>query len=161
MLVPRADRPATGRIAVGVGGTDASRSALAWAHAEATARLADLVVVHAWQAHPASPREVLRPGLARIAQRGREEERLRRWVGDVVGDDSVELRVAHGGPLDELLAATRDADLIALGRSVGGPLKQLVHGTIGTDLERPADCPVAVIPARRGDRRGTADRSGR
>jgi nucleotide-binding universal stress UspA family protein len=146
VVVPDTERAPTGRVVVGVCGTPASRAALAWAADEARLRWADLVVVEAWQLHPASAREFLRPARS-IAERQKiADGRLRRWVGDQINPALVELHSLHGAPLDRLLELGVDADLIVLGRHAHGPLSQLVHGSVGDDLMRLAQCPVAVVP---------------
>jgi nucleotide-binding universal stress UspA family protein len=146
VAVPDSEGRATGRVVVGVCGTDASRRALRWAADAAALRGADLVVVYAWQLHPASARDVLRPTRALPAQREAALERVRAWVHAVLGVTDVEVHAHHGGPLDALLEHSDDADLIVLGRNSHAGRAKVLHGAVIDDLTGLAPCPVAVIP---------------
>jgi nucleotide-binding universal stress UspA family protein len=146
VVVPDTERPPTRRVVVGVCGTGASHVALRWAAVEARLRAADLVVVHAWQLHPAAMKDVLRPGRVIPAQQPAALERLRGWVDTVLGTAEVKLHALHGGPLDRLLEVSDEADLIVLGRSTHPGIGRVLHGAVSDDLSGLAPCPVAVIP---------------
>jgi nucleotide-binding universal stress UspA family protein len=139
-------RRATRRVVVGVNGSAASLGALAWAAQEAQLQVADLVVVHAWQVHPTSARQVLQPALAMSGQQGAALDRLRGWVREALGTVDVELHAIHGGPLDRLLDLSADADLLVLGRGTPSGVGRWLHGAVSDDLTALAPCPVAVIP---------------
>jgi nucleotide-binding universal stress UspA family protein len=147
VVVPDAERRPTGRVVAAVSFGETSRTALRWAAAEAGRRCARLVVVHAWQVHPASAADMLQPGRAIPTQRGAEQTRLRSWVRFVLGADlDVEVEATHGGPLDALLDLGGDADLIVLGRRAHSGVSRLLHDALGNDLTTLAPCPVAVVP---------------
>jgi nucleotide-binding universal stress UspA family protein len=146
VLMSTVERRETGRVVVGICGTDASRAAFAWAVAEAKRRRADLVVVHAWQLHPSSARELVLPSRALPVHQQSADDELRTWVDSMGGPTGVELRARHGGPLDQLLDAGADADLIVVGRHAHGPVGQFIHGALGDDLARLARCPVVLVP---------------
>jgi nucleotide-binding universal stress UspA family protein len=55
--------------------------------------------------------------------------------------------VRRGVPVDELVRASRDADLLVIGTNKTGVLVGAVHGTLPLRLAAHAGCPVAVIPA--------------
>jgi nucleotide-binding universal stress UspA family protein len=146
VVVPDVARPLTGRVVVGVCGSETSRVALRWAAEEARLRGALLVAVHAWQVRPTCAWEVFDPDRAVPAQRAAALDRLRGWVRAVVDPSEVELHATHGGPLDGLLEVARDADVMVLGRGNHSGLGRWLHGAVGDDLSGLAPCPVAVIP---------------
>jgi nucleotide-binding universal stress UspA family protein len=137
----------TARVVVGVCGTAASHAAVRWAAAEAACRGAELVLVHAWQAFPASVSEVLRPAQGAAARALAASRRLNGWAeaaGWTPGD--VVLRPERGAPLDVLVARSGEADLVVLGRS-DGSRGGLLHEALGEDVAGLALCPVALVPA--------------
>jgi nucleotide-binding universal stress UspA family protein len=146
VIIPETGRRPTGRIVVGVSGSGAARTALAWAAHEAELREADLVAVHAWQVRPTSPQELLFPSRAVPVQQGTAMHRLRGWVDAVQGAASIAVRVVHAAPLDAIIELSRDADLLVLGRGTHSWLAGLLHPAICTDLPALVCCPVAVIP---------------
>jgi nucleotide-binding universal stress UspA family protein len=146
VVVPDSERPLTGRIAVGVCGTQASNVALQWAAGEAQLRHAALLVCYVWQVHLSSVQDVLHPARLIPAQREAAQERIHQWVRQVLGPSQIELRITYGGPLDGLLDASTDADMIVVGRNVRFGLSRLLHGAVSDDLSGIAPCPVVVIP---------------
>jgi nucleotide-binding universal stress UspA family protein len=146
VVVPGGERAVRGRVLVGAGCTQASRNALRWAAEAARLRRAQLVVVHAWQAHPASARDVLQPARSLPAQQSAAMDRLHAWVRGTLGNVDAELHATHGGPVDALLALSADADLLVLGRSTHFGLGRALHGAVGEDLTALAPCPIAVVP---------------
>jgi nucleotide-binding universal stress UspA family protein len=148
VIVPEAERPLTGRVVAGVRRSETSRNALRWAADEAQRRLAQLVVVHAWQLHLASAKDLLQPTRAIPAQRDAAHDRLQAWVHSVLGSVDAEVNTTHGGPLDALLRLSADADLIVLGRSTHSGFSRVLHGAVGADLSGLAPCPIALIPSQ-------------
>lgn len=146
VIVPGAQRPPTGRVLVGVNGSETSRDALRWAADEARRRLDRLVVLHAWQLHPKRARDVLRPARAIAAQEGAAHDRLHGWVHSVLGAVDAELMATRGAPLDALLRASAEADLLVLGRRTLSGVARLLGGAVASDLIGRASCPVALIP---------------
>jgi len=146
VIVPDREAAATGRVVVAVCGTDASCTALRWAENEARLRADTLVVIYVWQAPLASP-GLLHPASAVPLHRTGAGDRLRGWVHASLGRDDVELHAVPGGPLDALLAAGMDADLLVVGRSrPRSALGRLTHASLSSDLSGLAPCPVAVVP---------------
>ncbi|HYZ56960.1 MAG TPA: universal stress protein [Streptosporangiaceae bacterium] len=146
VIVPDVGRPPTGCVLVGVNGSETSRDALRWAADEARRRLDRLVVLYAWQVHPNRARDVLRPARAVSAQRGAAHDRLHGWVQSVLGTVDAELIATHGGPLDALLHASAEADLLVLGHRTRSGVARLLGGAVASDLTGLAPCPVALIP---------------
>lgn len=148
VVLHHTDQPVRGQVVVGVCGTDASREALRWGADEARRRGARLAVVHAWQVHPTSPTEALHPARAVTAQGRTAQQRLEGWIQATLGTAPVELLLVHGPRLEALLEASRDADLLVLGRGLHSVFDRLLHGTIGDDLSALASCPVVGVPAK-------------
>jgi nucleotide-binding universal stress UspA family protein len=125
VIVPDPQRPPTGRVVVGVNGSKTSHEALRWAAGAVRLRQDRLTVAHAWQLTPCRSRDVLRPARAVPAQRA-AAERLHGWVHSVPGAIDAELMTAHGAPLDALLRASTEADLLVLGHHTRpGPARLL------------------------------------
>lgn len=146
VVVPDQDIGLQRRVVVGVCGTDASRTALCWAAEHARRREMELRVVHAWQLHPHGARDLLQPAKALSVQHDQAADHLQDWVRSVLGAQPAELVARHGGPLDELLAAADDADLLVIGRSTHTGRHRVLHGVLGQDLSRLVPCALAVIP---------------
>ncbi len=147
VVVPDTELSPTGRIVVGVCGTEASDAALRWAAHEAQLRHAVLLVCYAWQVHPNSFHDVLHSARALPAQEAAASRCIHQWVRQVLGGQQIHIQLTHGGPLDGLLQASTDADLMVVGRSVHAGLSRLLHGAVSNDLSGLAPCPVAVIPS--------------
>jgi nucleotide-binding universal stress UspA family protein len=147
VVVPDAERAATGRVVVAVCGTEISGAALRWAASEALLRADDLVVIYVWQSALVRP-DLLHPAPSSLLERDAAVDRMRGWVHTSLGRDDVELHAVPGGPLDALLDASVDADLLVVGRSrPRSALGRLTHASLSSDLSGLVPCPVAVIPA--------------
>jgi nucleotide-binding universal stress UspA family protein len=145
VIVPDTIPPSTGRVVVAVSHGETSRETLRWAADEARRRQARLVVIHAWQLRASSAQELLRPSRAVDAHRGEAHDQLHAWVADVLGDIDADMNAVHGGPLDVVLQAAADADLLVLGRGTHTVLGRLIYDTVGNDLSSLAPCPIAFI----------------
>ncbi|MFD6098470.1 universal stress protein [Nocardiopsis flavescens] len=135
-----------GRIVVGVDGSPPSRRALRFALREALATGASVTVVHA--------RGTGAPAAGTASGRG---------PGDVVAGElaeAVDGRTAHldveavrveGDPVQALLEAGADADMIVVGSRGRGGVHGLVLGSVGQGVLNRAGVPVAVLPPRAGE----------
>ncbi|MET7651846.1 MULTISPECIES: universal stress protein [unclassified Streptomyces] len=139
----------TGPITAGVDGTDESLAALAWAAREAVRRDLGLRVVHAWRFQPNAAVDV--------ADRDAQE----RWVRDSVRQAvatvaerhpglTVSTDVQEGGPVESLVAAAADAELLVLGSRGHGPVVGFLLGSVGQQVIAEAARPVVLV--RAGDR---------
>ncbi len=146
VTVPPTDRAGTGLVVVGVCGTPASDAALRWAAQQARLHGSRLQVVHAWQVHPTSVRELLRPGDAVVGQAAGVSRQVEAWAAAVLGAAAPEVVAVHGPPLEGLCDASAQADLLVLGRGLHGLLARVLGGAVATDLSALARCPVAVVP---------------
>ncbi|KPI28784.1 UspA domain-containing protein [Actinobacteria bacterium OV320] len=136
-------------ITAGVDGTDESLAALAWAAREAVRRDLELRVVHAWRFQPNAA--------ADVADRDAQE----RWVRDSVREAvatvaerhpalSVTTEVQEGSPVETLVAAAADAELLVLGSRGHGPVVGFLLGSVGQQVIAEAARPVVLV--RAGDK---------
>jgi nucleotide-binding universal stress UspA family protein len=59
---------------------------------------------------------------------------------------AAEVRVVHGRPVEQLLAAAASADLLVIGSDFRGPGSRPARGPHGVRLAAGAPCPVVVVP---------------
>jgi nucleotide-binding universal stress UspA family protein len=140
-------------IFVGVDGSDHSRLALGWALREAVRHQMPLTVisVHPKPVRPATDIYWAVPDLP-TDPRDEEVERsaLRQFVDKVASETGetlpdISLVVATGDPAEELIKASRDADLLVVGsRGIGGFAKLLL-GSVSSKVAHHAASPVMVI----------------
>jgi nucleotide-binding universal stress UspA family protein len=131
-------------IVVGVDGSPASRTALRWALGEATRTGAFVEATTAWQREPAVATGGAAPARkhpARDLHQVVEEVRA-----EVPGAPDVAEVTVVGDPSSVLVGASRQADLLVVGTRGGGPLVDLVMGSVASDCVRHSACPVVVIP---------------
>lgn len=151
-------RPAGGAVVVGVDGSTSSDRALTWAATQAVLEGRPLLVVHvvsesaleasAWagvtwllptpNARLLADAEALVAGAADAARRAHPAL-------------VVHTHVVRGDVRRELLALSRDADLLVLGSHGRGTVGSAVLGSVGARLARFAECPLVVVrPGRAG-----------
>jgi nucleotide-binding universal stress UspA family protein len=134
------------RVVVGVCGTPASEAALRWGAREADLHGADLQVVHAWQFHPSGAHDLMNPTAARARVQSHADQELATWVDRIVPGVDVSTSAPLGGPLDRLLEAAADADLVVIGSAPHHGLHRVVHGHLADDLSLLLRCPIVVVP---------------
>lgn len=141
--------PRTGPVVVGVDGTEASESALAFAFAEASATGAPLVTVHAYL--ESAFEEVLAANdaplnwtLQREVAEAALGERLAGWQEKYPQVD-VEREVVHDRATRALRRCAQTARLLVVGRRGHGGFRDLVLGSTSQQLMHHVSCPVAVV----------------
>jgi nucleotide-binding universal stress UspA family protein len=138
-------------IIVGVDGSGHSQRALAWAMNEAAVRHVPLSVL---TVHPAivgyfggvvtSPQDLELTEQTQAAVKTEADQILAGLDGP--RPESVTVRAVHGFPVEELINASKDADMVVLGsRGVGGFTRMLLGSTAGQVVQH-AYCPVTIIP---------------
>ena len=138
-------------IIVGVDGSGHSQRALEWAMNEAAIRHAPLSVL---TVHPAivgyyggvvtSPQDVELTGQAQAAVQAEADKVLAGLNGP--HPESVIVKAVHGFPVEELINASKEADMIVLGsRGVGGFTRLMLGSTAGQVVQH-AHCPVLIVP---------------
>lgn len=138
-------------IIVGVDGSGHSQRALEWAMKEAGMRHAPLTVL---TVHPAivgyfggvvtSASDL---ELTEQTQGAVKVEADRVLAGlDGPHPESVTVKAVHGFPVEEIINASKDADIVVLGsRGVGGFSRMLMGSTAGQVVQH-AHCPVLIVP---------------
>jgi nucleotide-binding universal stress UspA family protein len=145
---------ATGRVMVGVDGSDSSVQALRFAEAAAASRGATLQVVHAWTLpylgfagrSGGLPQDALDEIAVQAAETLRDS--MRRASIDPARAD-VEMWLAEGAPNLMLRQAAGHADLLVLGSRGYGGWKGFLLGSVSAQSVTQSPCPVAVIGGRR------------
>jgi nucleotide-binding universal stress UspA family protein len=144
-------------IIVGVDGSDHSRLALAWAMREAVQHHVPLTVMtvrpapvrpatRIFWAVPDLPDNSHDPELARKA--------LQEFVDKVANEigetgPGVTVSVSAGDPAEELVKASRDADMLVVGSRGSGGFARLLMGSVSSQVTHHAACPVVIIPGSR------------
>jgi nucleotide-binding universal stress UspA family protein len=139
-------------ITVGIDGSSHSARALEWALNEAAIKHARLTVltVHSvpmsgWTGNP-----LVLPGDAddqENARQGAEEMALKAiaQLGEA-RPASVTVRAVTGYPAEELINASKDADLLVIGSHGAGGFAKLIMGSVSNYVVHHAHCPVVVVP---------------
>ena len=143
-------------IIVGVDGSECSRRALSWAMREAAWHQFPLTVitVHRASARPAT--EVYWPMPDYPDGTSLDEESVRKAVRELVNKAATEagepvpdvtVTVTTGNPAEELVRASRGADMLVVGSHGRGGFASLLLGSVSSQVVHHAACPVVVIRA--------------
>jgi len=138
-------------IIVGVDGSGHSQRALDWAIHEAAIRQAPLTVLTVHQAIVgyfggvvATPEDLKLTEQIRAAVTAEADKVLAGLDGP--HPESVTVTAVHGFPVEELVEASKEADMVVLGsRGAGGFTRMLLGSTAGQVVQH-AHCPVLIIP---------------
>ena len=60
--------------------------------------------------------------------------------------ESVTVKAVKGFPAEELINASKDADMVVVGERGGGGFARLVMGSVTIQVAQHAHCPVVIIP---------------
>src|SRR5215471_10581515 len=140
-------------IVVGVDGSDHSRRGLIWAIRQAAQQQVPLTVlavrpdpvrpvtgvywgVHAYPEDPHNP-EVARKAIQEIVEQVRNE------IGETV--PQVTVTVVTGDPAEELIKASRGAEMVVVGSRGSGGFTSLLMGSVSSKVTHHAACPVVVV----------------
>jgi nucleotide-binding universal stress UspA family protein len=137
-------------IVVGVDGSESSRSALAWALAEASAREDNLRVVCAWDIGPPTFTAMgfgVPVGVLKTYERAAEQTvaGVLESYAHAVGGITVERSIVHGSPADVLIEAAEDAELLVVGSHGHGAVAALFLGSVSMRCAQLAPCPVVIV----------------
>jgi nucleotide-binding universal stress UspA family protein len=138
-------------IIVGVDGSGHSQRALEWAMKEAAMRHVPLTVL---TVHPAivgyfggvvtSAGDLELTEQTQAAVKVEADQVLTGLDGR--HPESVTVKAVHGFPVEEIINASKDADIVVLGsRGVGGFSRMLMGSTAGQVVQH-AHCPVLIVP---------------
>jgi len=138
-------------IIVGVDGSGHSQRALEWAMKEAALRHAPLTVLTVHQAIrgyyggvSSFPEDPELTEKARMAAQA-EADQVLAGLGDS-RPESVTVQAVNSFPVEELVNASKDADLIVLGSRGAGGFARLMLGSVSSQVAQHAHCPVTIIP---------------
>jgi nucleotide-binding universal stress UspA family protein len=140
----------------GYDGSDASRAAVRLAKRLGQHLDARVLVIHVYEPVPFVAGKGENDGARRALQediRAAAEHLL-----DELGEPGVEKRaIPAWSPARGLhdVAEKEGASLMAVGAKPRGPLGRLIHGNVADRLLHGAPCPVAAVPARKGERLST------
>lgn len=142
-------------IIVGVDGSHDAHRALEWAMKEAAIRHVPLTVVtvhevavSGWTGQPIIlPMDQPEVDKARQAA----EEAVAKAAAQLGESQpaAVTVRAVNGLAAQELIEASRDADLLVVGSRGGGGFARLMLGSVSDKVARHAHCPVIVVPGPR------------
>jgi nucleotide-binding universal stress UspA family protein len=138
-------------IVVGIDGSEHSAQVLEWALKEAALQQEPLAVL---TVHPVAGSKWTGDPVI-YAEDQPQEERDRHAAEEAVAKAlsrlgearpaSVTVEAVSGVPAQELIAASRDADLVVVGSRGGGGFAGLLLGSVSSQVVSHAACPVAVI----------------
>ena len=138
-------------IVVGVDGSGHSQRALAWAMREAAIRRVPLTVLTVHEAIRGYYGSVVtysddpdRTGELRAMVQAETDKVLAALEGP--HPDSVTVIAVHGYPVEELIKAGQDADMIVLGSRGAGGFTRLMMGSVSSQVVLHAHCPVLIVP---------------
>ena len=143
-------------IIVGIDGSDHSQRALEWAVQEAAIRAVPLTVIAVYRAVAGlwgGP--MLYPQDSELSAQARKdaEEATEKAIANAGGvrPASVTVREICGIPAEELVHASKDADMVVVGSRGTGGFARLLLGSVSSQVVHHAHCPVVIVPA--ADRR--------
>jgi len=138
-------------IIVGVDGSGHSQRALKFAMKEAVIRHMPLTVLTVHEAvrgyysgAAIYPDDPIRTEEARSAAQAETDKVLAGLDGP--HPESVTVKAVHGFPVEELINAGRDADMLVLGSRGAGGFTRLMMGSTADQVSRHAHCPVLIVP---------------
>ena len=143
-------------IIVGVDGSGHSQRALEWAMKEAALRHVPLTVLTVHQAIVGfSGGPVTYPEDATLTQQAREAAQAEtdKALAGLEGPhpESVTVTAVHGFPVEEIIKAGGDADMIVLGSRGAGGFTRLMMGSTAGQVAQHAPCPVLIVPVQTND----------
>jgi nucleotide-binding universal stress UspA family protein len=142
-------------IIVGVDGSHGAHGALEWAMQEAAARHVPLTVIAVHQV--AASGWIVAPSFLPVDEPTVEqacqaaEEAVAKAAAQLGASRPVPVtvRAVSGFPAQELIEASRDADLLVVGSRGGGGFARLMMGSVSDQVVHHAHCPVVVVPGPR------------
>ena len=144
-------------ITVGIDGSDHSRLALAWAMREAVQHHVPLTVmtVHPGPVRPATRifwavRDYPEDSQNLEFARKKVQEFADKVANEIGGTEpEITVSVVTGDPAEELVNASRDADMLVVGSRGSGGFARLLMGSVSSQVTHHAACPVVIIPGGR------------
>jgi nucleotide-binding universal stress UspA family protein len=139
-------------IIVGVDSSGHSGHVLGWAAREAVLRQVPLTVLAVHQpviAYLGSTVDRDRDNAATEHARGLARELVEKVLDSLeAAPPQVTVRSVSGFPAEELLKASKDADMLVVGSRSAGSFARLLMGSVSYQVAQHAQCPVAIVPSR-------------
>ncbi|XAS76722.1 universal stress protein [Dermatophilaceae bacterium Sec6.4] len=140
--------PSTGRIVVGVDGSEPSKQALRWAAFVASTTGSSIDAVATWRLNgfTAGPRLMDNP--ASFDRSGEVAKMLDETIAEVFADTppaALNRVVQEGNAATVLVEASRDAGMLIVGSRGRGGFVGLMLGSVSTACSAHSKCPVMVI----------------
>lgn len=138
-------RPQREKIIVGVDGSEESVEAVRQAYRLANATGRDVEAWTCWE-FPAGHEAYLAMGIDGFAHEA--VTTLQQAVAQAFDGEpppGLRTRLVHGGPRTELIAASRNASLLVVGRRGRGGFRSLPLGSVSASCVAHAHCPVLVV----------------
>jgi nucleotide-binding universal stress UspA family protein len=145
-------------IIVGVDGSDPSRQALRWAMREAVLRRVPLTVMSV-RPDPVRPATMVYWGLRAIPESSPDEDqaraRVQEFVDKVVSETGeaavpeIAVSVPTGNAAEELVRASREAEMLVVGCRGHGGFGTLLMGSVSHQVTLHAACPVVIVRGSR------------
>ncbi|HTT53799.1 MAG TPA: universal stress protein [Streptosporangiaceae bacterium] len=139
-------------ITVGFDGSHGAQRAVEWALREASVHRAPLTVlaVHPVAASGWTGSPIMLPPDETAVQQARQaaDEAVAKASAELgdSGAPSVQVRALSGFPVEELITASANADLIVVGSRGSSPFQRLLLGSVSAAVLHHAHCPVVVVP---------------
>ncbi|MFF8410721.1 universal stress protein [Streptomyces omiyaensis] len=147
VLVVRGREEPDGPVLLAVDGSPDSDAAVDFAFAEARARGAALVAVHAWtpSSGPVDPTPLFHGAEEVHAEAARVLDAALARAAERHPGATAEPRLLRGRPREVLLEESAGAQLLVMGARGRGGFAGLLLGSVSQALLHHADCPVAVV----------------
>ena len=141
-----------GRVVVGVDGSPASTEALRYAFDQANERGLGLTAVHAWGISLMEGAFAGAGLVENLDKLGHEQQALTgEWIDpcrEQFPNVDVQIKVTQARPVDALLDASNQAQLLVVGSRGRGGFTGLLLGSVSRGVLHRAHCPVAVVHAQ-------------
>jgi nucleotide-binding universal stress UspA family protein len=140
-----------GRIVVGIDNSESARAALKWAIGQAQLTHSTLDVVASWsQPMIAASEPIIVPTPDTDALVASAQSTARRMIAESgLLESGIEYKICtpEGRAGEELVAAAKDADLLVVGASGAGALKELILGSVSSYAAHHSPCPIVLVRA--------------
>jgi nucleotide-binding universal stress UspA family protein len=139
--------PATGRIVVGLDGSDCSRRALEWALSQAAMCGAHVDAIAVWEWHPQYGYGMPLFGASEATQQQWAKTLLEQEIAKLTAADAarVTAHVERGNAAQVLTDASAGADMIVVGNHGAGTAVGRLLGSVSQKVARHAQVPVVVV----------------
>lgn len=117
-------------------------------HAHLTVVTVHEVPINGWTGHP----DILGADVPELEKTRQAAQDMVSKAAVQLGESrpsSVTIHAVNGFPADELINASRDADLLVVGSRGAGGFARLMMGSVSNQVAHHAHCPVVVVPDKR------------